>query len=469
MHDDGLDILKNGVPDHYPDESGRPRKKSFIKRFLPRSLLGRSLLILVLPIFILQIVSAIVFYDNHWTKILDRLAYAVAGEISIIASHIENGADDAQIKNMKSYVSSHLELLVSYDKGARIRDKDFSGKTTVWKSLALDHLSRELREKLRKPFFVHADSDQKWIEINIQLEGGVLNILLPERRLFSSSGHIFLLWMFATSLVLCLVAVLFMRNQIRPIRRLAVAAEWFGRGRDVQKFKVEGASEVRQAGQAFLDMRRRIKRQVAQRTIMLAGVSHDLRTPLTRLKLTLEMLGDNEDIRAMKEDVTQMQMMIDGYLNFVRGQEEEEPTTMPLSKLTEKVQADYERQGAKVHWKIPDYIVLPLRPVAMERALANIISNGLRFGSQVWVSAEISKDDRAEIVIEDDGPGIPEESYDDVFKPFFRLDPARKQEEHGNMGLGMPITMDIVLSHGGRIWLEKSHFGGLKVIIRIPL
>jgi len=469
MADDALDMLKQKLPERYLDEPERPRKQSLIKKILPRSLLGRSLLILVLPIFILQIVSAIVFYDNHWTKILDRLAYAVAGEISIMASHIEGGASEEQIRNMKALASQHLELLMSYDKDALIQDKDFSGKPTIWKSLALDHLSDELRAKMRRPFYIHADFDQKWIEINVQLKTGVLNVVLPERRLFSSSGHVFLLWMFATSLILCLVAVLFMRNQIRPIRRLAVAAEWFGRGRDVQKFKVEGASEVRQAGQAFLDMRRRIKRQVSQRTIMLAGVSHDLRTPLTRLKLTLEMMGDSEDIRAMKDDIAQMQMMIDGYLNFVRGQEEEEPITMPLSSLTDKMQADYKREDGKVKWNIPDYISLPLRPIAMERALVNVISNGLRFGHTVWVSAEISKDDRAEIVIEDDGPGIPEENYEDVFKPFFRLDPARKQNEQGNMGLGMPITMDIVHMHGGRIWLEKSAHGGLKVVIRIPV
>lgn len=455
---------------HEPMLDGPEKIKArpFLKRFVPRSLFGRSLLILVLPIFILQIVAAIVFYDNHWKRILDRLAYAVVGEVSIIASEIEAGATPEDIRRIKSHVSSALELLITFEDGAKIRDKDFSGQFAIWKSLVLDHLSRELEAKLRKPFYVHADFRQRWVEINIQLSNGVLNVVLPERRLFSSSGHIFLLWMFATSLVLSFVAILFMRNQIRPIRRLAVAAEWFGRGRDVQKFKVEGASEVRQAGQAFLDMRRRIKRQISQRTVMLAGVSHDLRTPLTRMKLTLEMMSDNEDVRAMKDDVEHMQMMIDGYLNFVRGQEEEPLTTVSLAQLADKMRSDYMRQGFTVHWNVPDYIIITMRPIAIERALDNIIRNGLRYGQQVWVYAEISADERVEIVIEDDGPGIPEESYEDVFKPFFRLDPARKQE-NGSVGLGMPITMDIVHAHGGRIWLEKSNYGGLKVMIRLPM
>jgi two-component system osmolarity sensor histidine kinase EnvZ len=459
----------------------RAKSKSWLKRFLPRSLLGRSLLILVTPIMLIQIISTIVFLDNHWDRILNRLAFAVAGEIAIIVKAIEDGANDESIERMTGYVAQNLHILMSYEKGKLIEDKDFSGQPVIWKSIALKSLSRELESQLRRPFFIHADFEEKWVEVNIQLDGGVLNVLFPERRFYSSSGHIFLIWMFGSSIVLCLVAVLFMRNQIRPIRRLAVAAEWFGRGRDVQKFKVEGAAEVRQAGQAFLDMRRRIKRQVTQRTIMLAGVSHDLRTPLTRMKLTLEMMPDSEDVRAMKDDIAQMNVMIDGYLNFVRGQEEEPLAVMPLTVLTDKILAQLTRldgQGgegataamaaAALHWTIPDYITMPLRPHAMERAIRNLLDNAARYAKNVWISADIVDEDRVEIVIEDDGTGIPEDRYEDVFKPFFRLDPARGPSS-GNVGLGMPIVMDIVHNHGGRIWLEKSAHGGLKVVMRLPL
>ncbi len=447
----------------------QPKKpRSLIKRMLPRTLLGRSLLILVTPILIVQIVTTVVFLDNHWQKMLHRLAYSVAGEIAVMAHAIDDGMTPENLKRMTGYVSQSLGLLISYNEGQFIEDKDFSGRHAVWESAVVDTLSHELNSQLRRPFYIHADFREKWVEVNVQLDTGVLNIVLPERRLFSSSAYIFLIWMFSTSLVLFALAVLFMRNQIRPIRRLAVAAEWFGRGRDVHKFKLEGASEVRQAGQAFLDMRRRIKRQISQRTIMLAGVSHDLRTPLTRMKLELEMMGDGEAVSALKDDIQQMQRMIDGYLDFVRGEGGEPLVSVMLSKVTDKMKAGFARQGYSIEWNVPDYIQLPLRQNAFERAVSNIVTNACKYGGKVWVSAEITKDERAQIVIEDDGPGIPEGSYEDVFKPFFRMDSARSQDT-GGVGLGMPIAMDIVNNHGGRIWLEKSVYGGLKVIIRIPL
>ena len=450
-----------------PLEQAKP-KCSFIKRLLPRTLLGRSLVILVTPILLVQVISTIVFLDNHWGKIMDRLAYAVAGEITIIARSIEDGITPANLKRITSYSAQNLGLLLSYEKGETIDGKDFSGTHAIWESIVVDTLERELEDQLRRPFYIHADFQEKWVEINIQLQNGVLNVVLPERRLFSSSGYIFLIWMFSTSLILSLVAVLFMRNQIRPIRRLAVAADWFGRGRDVQKFKVEGASEVRQAGQAFLDMRRRIKRQISQRTIMLAGVSHDLRTPLTRMKLELEMMKGGGDIQALKEDVIQMQRMIDGYLEFVRGGEGEGSVMVNLAAYMDKIQQKTDRLERPVHWEVPEYIQLPLRPIAFERALMNVINNACHYADTVWVKAELGEDERVYILIEDNGPGIDENKYNDVFKPFFRLDESRSVDT-GGVGLGMPIAMDIIHSHGGKIWLDKSDYGGLKVLIRLPI
>lgn len=443
-------------------------KRSLIKRVLPRTLLGRSLIILVTPILLVQIISTIVFLDNHWTKIMDRLAYAVAGEITIIARSIEDGISQENLKRVTGYSAQNLGLLMSYDEGGEIEEKDFSGKHAIWESMVVDTLERELGSQLRRPFYIHADFQEKWVEVNIQLDKGVLNVVLPERRLFSSSGYIFLIWMFSTSLVLSLVAVLFMRNQIRPIRRLAVAADWFGRGRDVQKFKVEGASEVRQAGQAFLDMRRRIKRQISQRTIMLAGVSHDLRTPLTRMKLELEMMKGGEDIQALKEDVTQMQRMIDGYLEFVQGGEGESSVMLNLAAYMDKIKSNIQRLEKPVYWDVPEYIQLPLRPLAFERALMNIINNACKYANHVWVRAELGDDERVYIMVEDDGPGIPADKFKDVFKPFFRVDEARSSDT-GGVGLGMPIAMDIIHSHGGKIWLDKSAYGGLMVMIRLPV
>ena len=444
------------------------KQRSYIKRFLPRSLLGRSLLILVTPILLIQIISTVVFLDNHWQKMLDRLAYAVTGEISILVHTIDEGASKDSIENMKRYVSQDLGLLMTFDKGGRLEGHELLHEYSIWESLVIDTLAEHMDMQLNKPYTIRADFRQKWVTVSIQLESGVLHVVLPERRLFSSSGYIFLIWMFSTSLLLFVVAVLFMRNQIRPIRRLAVAAEWFGRGRDMQRFKLEGATEVRQAGQAFLDMRRRIKRQVSQRTIMLAGVSHDLRTPLTRMKLQLEMMPENEDTQAMKADIIHMQKMIDGYLDFARGDEGEAITKTHLYEIADRIKQRFSANNTQIHWFIPEYIQLSLRPLSFERCLVNLISNACKYSENVWVKASISDDERVEIVVEDDGPGISEDLYEDVFKPFYRVDGARS-EGTGGTGLGLSIAMDVVHNHGGRIWLDRSDQGGLKVSMRMPL
>lgn len=447
----------------------KAKRKTGIKRFLPRSLLGRSLLILVTPMLLIQIVSTVVFLDNHWQKMLDRLAYAVAGEITVIARAIEDEASQDELKKIMGYVSQNLDLLISYEPSRLLKDEDFSDeKFAIWESIVINTLSVHLDDQLRRPYYIYADFDEKWVEVTVQLEDGLLNVILPERRLFSSSGYIFLFWMFGTSLFLFFVAVLFMRNQIRPIRRLAIAAEWFGRGRDVKRFKIEGASEVRQAGQAFLDMRRRIKRQISQRTIMLAGVSHDLRTPLTRIKLGLEMIDENDDVKALKDDVVQMQRMIDGYLDFIRGEEEEPLLHVSLIEFVNKLDTDFKRQGYNIKWDIPEYIQFSIREMAFERCLSNIITNATKYAENIWVRAFITDNERVQIEINDDGPGIDESLYDEVFKPFFRVDSSRSSGT-GAVGLGLSIAMDVVHNHGGRIWLEKSEQGGLKVIIKLPI
>ncbi len=452
-------------PDVYKPE----KKRGGIKRLLPRSLLGRSLLIVITPIFLIQAITAIVFFDNHWRKITQRLAYALAGEVAVIARSIEDGVSPDDMNRITGYAAQNLDLLIGFSRGAVLEKQEAGKNHQVWESIAATTLSRELDAQLRKPFFIYADFEEKWVQVDVQLKNGVLNVSLPQRRLFSSSSYIFLIWMFGASVIVSVVAVLFMRNQIRPIRRLAVAAEWFGRGRDAQKFKVEGATEVRQAGQAFLDMRRRIKRQIEQRTTMLAGVSHDLRTPLTRMKLQLALMGNNPDIAALQADVSQMERMIAGYLDFVRGEGDEAPELISLADMVGHIANLQRRQGGEVTVAVPDYIKLSVRPLAFERALSNFVINGEKYGGHVWISAEYSADERVEISIEDNGPGIAPEKYEDVFRPFFRLDESRNLET-GGVGLGMAIALDIIHAHGGRVWLERSAaHGGLKVCIRVPV
>jgi two-component system osmolarity sensor histidine kinase EnvZ len=438
-----------------------------IKSFLPRTLLGRSLMILITPVLLIQIIATFIFFDRHWSKMTSRLAFSVAGEIAMVASAIEEDPTPAMLETLFSYTSRHLDLLVNFEEGAALEKKGSSYKADIWKSHMAKVLDDELEQSLKRPFLLTLVGEEKWIEVDVQMENGVLRVLVPQRRLFSSSGYIFLLWMIGVSGILLSIAILFMRNQIRPILKLAAAAERFGKGRDVAYFKPEGAREVRQAGESFLEMHRRIRRQIEQRTTMLAGVSHDLRTPLTRLKLQLAMLPENNDTAAMKNDIGEMEKMIGGYLDFVRGEGDEQIEVTHLRTLIDKIGDAARRQNIDLEASVHEDMVLMLRPMAFERCLMNLVSNAGHYAKHVWLNTH-SEGKYLFIAIEDDGPGISEAQYEDVFRPFYRIDPSRNTAT-GGTGLGLPIAMDIVHGHGGKIWLEKSGHGGLKVNIRVPV
>lgn len=438
-----------------------------VKSFLPRTLLGRSLMILITPILLIQVIATFVFFDRHWSKMTTRLAYSVAGEIALIANVTQENSSDSGLKAMAAYASQYLDLLIDFDEGAILEKKNNDHSLDVWKSHMAKVLDNELEQSLRRPFLLTLVGDEKWIEVDVQMETGVLRVLVPQRRLFSSSGYIFLLWMIGVSGILLGIAILFMRNQIRPILKLAAAAERFGKGRDVAYFKPEGAREVRQAGESFLEMHRRIRRQIEQRTTMLAGVSHDLRTPLTRLKLQLAMLADDAEAAAMKSDIAEMEKMIGGYLDFVRGEGDEQIEVTHLKTLIGKIEDAARRQNMNLHVDVHEDITLMLRPMAFERCLMNLIGNAGYYAKNIWLDTH-TEGKYLFITIEDDGPGIPEAQYEDVFRPFYRIDPSRNTAT-GGTGLGLPIAMDIVHSHGGKIWLEKSQRGGLKVNVRVPV
>jgi two-component system osmolarity sensor histidine kinase EnvZ len=312
------------------------------------------------------------------------------------------------------------------------------------------------------------DIDEKWIRMKIALKKGVVIVSSPQERLFSSTGYIFLLWMIFTSIILLSIAIVFMRNQIRPIRRLSIAAERIGKGRDLPPtFKPEGAYEVRQAARAFIDMHDRIKRQIAQRTAMLAGVSHDLRTPLTRLKLQVAMMGQNPDTAAMKTDIDDMEKMLNAYLDFVRGEGGESSVRADLREILERIVQNLRRTGTKIDLECEGDLTVTLRVVAFERCLNNVIGNAKKFSDSIWVTAG-RRDHVIVITVDDDGPGIPESQMEDVFKPFVRVDQSRNKAT-GGVGLGLTITQDIVHSHGGEVTLSKSDKGGLRVTIRLPV
>ena len=435
--------------------------QSLIKRLLPRSLLGRSLLIIVTPLVLLQVVSGLIFYESHWDKVSLRLARNLAGDIAGVIALLRRNPDDPE--PVFDVAAEHMEMTV------RVMAGDILPNTPPDESgLTERMLVRAMREYVGKPFQIDTRSLDRHVVVRVQLTDGVLEVVTTRKRLFSSTTYIFVLWMVGTSMILFGVAVIFMRNQVKPIRRLAFAADTFGKGRDAPSFKPEGAKEVRQAATAFIAMRDRIQRQITQRTEMLAGVSHDLRTPLTRMKLQLELLGDPEGAAELKGDVEEMESMLEGYLAFARGEGSESPTPTSLTALLGDVVAQARRKGGNaIDLHTEGEITVPLRPAAMKRCVTNLVDNALRYADHVSVRAG-RRGDAVEITIDDDGPGVPEDRRDDVFKPFFRLESSRNPVT-GGVGLGLTIARDVLRGHGGDIEIGNSPSGGLRARLRLPV
>lgn len=440
-----------------------------IKSMLPRSLLGRSLMILVVPVVVVQIVTAFVFFDRHWERVTQRLSEALAGEIALIAEQVELAETEGEREIFMAQSIRLLDVAVSYRAGAVLEQNNTILADAGWEKIVAGIFVPELERSLNRPFMLSLKFEEKWVFLDVQLADGVMKTSFPQRRLFSSSGYIYLLWVFGSALLLLLVAVAFMRNQVRPIRKLAAAAERFGRGQDVQFFRPQGAREVRQAGEAFISMHTRIRRQIEQRTLMLAGVSHDLRTPLTRLKLQLSMMEGQSDVADMLDDVRDMEAMITGYLTFARGDGDEAEENVDLIAFFDDIAVGYEGQALDLHIDAGVPLQLLIRPVAMERCFNNLISNAARYGDVVRLRVSIDQDKRLQCVVEDNGPGLAEDQYADVFKPFYRADEARSAAQ-GSVGLGLSIAMDIVHAHGGMIWLDRSvDLGGLAVHVCLPV
>lgn len=435
-----------------------------IKQFLPRTLFGRSLMILVTPVVLIQVIATYMFFDRHWSKMTTRLAYGVAGEVAVLTDSFQGDMDH---ERLISAAARHLDMDVTFKQGGTLPKENEPSIVQVWESVVAQKLEGEIGAQIQEPYVIHTDFTGKKIEVFVQLDKGVLLVTFPQRRLFSSSGYIFLLWMICSSFLLLVVAIMFMRNQIRPIRKLAAAAERFGKGRDTPFYKPEGAREVRQAGHAFLDMRRRIERAITQRTEMLAGVSHDLRTPLTRMKLQVEMMPEGSDKEEMRQDLIDMERMVNGYLDFVRGDGDEAFEEVEVRSIFEKISATLKRQNVGSELVVEGDLRLTVRPLAFERAMSNLLNNAAKYADHVWVRV-FYDGSKIEIDVEDNGPGIPEDQYEAVFKPFTRVDTSRNAET-GGVGLGLAVTMDIVHAHGGKIWLERSEHGGLKVVVRMPV
>ncbi len=435
----------------------------WLKSIMPTGLYARSLLIIIVPMVILQSVVAFVFMERHWNTVTRRLSAAVTQDISALIdvyTHYPHDPDNAFIRKL---AQERLGLTVDF---LPVTELPPPGPKPFF-SLLDQALSEEIRKQIGKPFWIDTVGRSSLVEIRIKLDNTVMRVFARRSAAYASNSEIFLLWMVGTSLVLLAVAILFLRNQIRPILRLADAAEAFGKGREAPDFRPRGAREVRRAAQAFIEMKRRVERAIDQRTTMLAGVSHDLRTILTRFKLELALLDESPEIEAMRKDVDEMGRMLEAYMAFARGDAGEQSAPTDMAAFLEELKADAERQGHNATAAFRGHPIVTVRPAAFKRCLGNLVSNAARFASSIAITGH--RDHRwLTVTVDDDGPGIPPSMRTEVFKPFLRLDDARNQDQ-GGTGLGLAIARDFARSHGGDIMLGESPLGGLRATVRVPV
>ena len=438
-----------------------------LSELAPKGLYARALIIIIAPIVLLESVVAFAFMERHWNQVTRRLSEGMARDLGALVDIFEAGGTGEDVARLIDLAHNRFNITLSVLPPAELP----TPQPKPFFDLLDRALSDEIRTNLKRPFWIDTVGQSRHVEIRVKLDHAILRFVAQRGQAYASNSHIFLMWMVGTSVVLLTVAILFLRNQIRPILRLAEAADAFGKGRPVPNdFRPRGAREVRQASQAFLEMRDRIRHHVEQRTTMLAGVSHDLRTVLTRFKLELALLGDTPEGDALKSDVNEMQHMLEDYMAFAKGDGGEEAAATDVGELLGEVQEDTAHLGTPIEVRMRQpkrELVLPLKRQAFKRAITNLVTNAARFGDYVIIRAA-TDEAWLRIEVDDDGPGVPPAERDNVFRPFYRLDHARNQDA-GNSGLGLAIARDIARSHGGDIALGVSSMGGLRATMRVPL
>ena len=437
------------------------RQPAFIRTRLPKGLYGRVLLIIILPIVIMQMAVTYFFFNAHWSTVTANLSDSVAADISVAVQLYKQAPSEAKASSLDEMLRPNMELSVALEPNDEL-------PTTTRKAFfsALDStLRRSLDQALTDPFWFDTTRYPNHIDIRVQVDEGILRFFAARERVFAPTGFVFIFWLLTATVLLTLVSILFIRNQAKPIAELAEAANRFGRGQDIADFKPSGAAEVRLAGQSFIRMRGRIKRFIDQRTVFLAGVSHDLRTPLTRLKLYFAMQDETEEVKAAKRDLKDMETMLNGYLDFARGLTQESTKITPINTFLEAILTKIDAKNT--FFSASGEPKAPIKPLALERAITNLLNNAQDFADNIQLSVT-SLDQKIFIDIDDDGPGISPEKIEEALKPFNRLDPARNQNRDG-VGLGLSIARDIVQSHGGSLTLSKSDMGGLKARISLPV
>ncbi len=438
-----------------------------LKRYMPKSLFGRAILILVAPIVLLQAVVALVFIQRHYDGVTAQMAGAVARELNYAIDRVEQAPPTEDLAPILAQMSEPLGFTMGLDEGERVEFAELRAFYDVTGGV----IEETLKDRVKRPLAVDLLSREKLVDTRVTTTRGVLRVLIPRRRMNAANPHLLFVWMGASAILLTGIAIAFLRNQVRPIRELAKSAQAFGRGRSVP-FRPGGAEEVRRAGAAFLDMRNRIERHVDQRTRMLSNVSHDLKTPLTRMKLALAVAEETPELSELGRDVDEMEHMLAAFLAFARGEEGEASGPASPVDLAEEVASDARRRGTEIsvfsHVETPENMKIDMRRRALKRGLTNLVQNAGAYGGTVALSVRITKR-FVEFVVEDDGPGIPEDKREEVLKPFTRLDEARNQNKVSGTGLGLSIALDIARGHGGSLKLGQSErMGGLSATMLLP-
>ena len=428
------------------------------KKIIPSTLIGRSIIIIFVPIIILVLLTSLVFYQTSWNIISKRLAESVVADINVLVKLID---DDFQ---------NYARNIAKKDFKMEINIRKDESINPLSKKISRGILSRRLDQSLTnldKPFSYDLTNLERGAIIKIQLDNELLIINVDKDRLYSETAFVFLLWMIFASLILLFMSYFLMSKQLKPLKRLAIIAETFGRGLDAPELKSVGAHEIRQTSQAFNQMRTRIKRFLKQRTDMLAGVSHDLRTPLTRMKLQVSLMKDKKAQAELEIDIKEMTAMLDSYVSFVKTESPETIENININELIKECIKNLNEDNYTIKLDEKNIVQTSGRPIQLKRAFQNIIDNSKRYGDKIEIKIFLDESG-CNIDINDNGEGIPKEKYEDVFKPFYTLDPSRNKLK-GESGLGLTITRDIIRSHGGEIKLDKSELGGLKLSVLLPI